>query len=267
MPVANQDWHAWKYIKFGPTDGLLYVPSGAPCNFCLKNTPPGDPVFDITTKPYASIFRVHANKSLEVVAKGIRNSVGLDWHPVTKQLWFTDNGRDNWGSERPHDELNVVSKPIPEHFGFPFCYGTGRNSTSGGNDPQFRSATCDPTQQSEYTPAQWETGPHVASTGMTFYSGSMFPAKYQNAVIIAEHGSWNRPAGKHTGYRIHVVFLDSTGTHAVSEEVLAEGWLNKDHQTKWGRPSDVLVMPDGSLLISDDYNNAVYRITYSSLEE
>jgi len=252
-------------LSSGP-DGRLYVPSGAPCNFCLKSTPPGDPVTDITTKPFASIFRVLQDRSIEVVAKGIRNSVGLDWHPTTKALWFTDNGRDNWGTELPHDELNVVTKPIPEHFGFPFCYGTGLNASTGGNDPQFRTASCNPTQQSDYTPAAWEMGPHVAAVGMTFYTGSMFPARYKNAVIAAEHGSWNRPVRQHTGYRLHVVFLDPTGTKAIGEEILAEGWLNSDHQTKWGRPADVMVWHDGSLLVSDDYNNAVYRISYSAPE-
>jgi len=263
LPVTNRDWHAWKYLKFGP-DGALYIPNGAPCNFCLKSSPPGDPVTDITKAPYATIGRVKPGTStMEIVATGIRNSVGFDWHPTTRAFWFTDNGRDNWGNEKPHDELNVVTKPIPENFGFPFCYGSGTNATSGGNDPQFYTGSCDSSKQSTYTGATWELGPHVAATGMIFYTGSMFPSHYQNAAIIAEHGSWNRPVGQHTGYRIHTVFLDSTGTKVTGEEILADGWLNSDHQTKWGRPSDVLMLPDGSLLVSDDYNNAIYRITYA----
>jgi len=268
LPVANQDWHAWKVIKFG-SDNKLYIPSGAPCNFCLKSSPPGDPVTDITVKPFAAIIRADVLAQpvkQEVIAKGIRNSVGMDWHPVTGALWFTDNGRDNWGAEIPHDEINVVTKPAPEHFGFPFCYGTGKNKTSGGNDPQFRTASCDPATQSEYTAAAWEMGPHVAATGMIFYTGSMFPTRYHNAAIVAEHGSWNRPYGKHTGYRLHVLFYDASGTKVVGEEILAEGWLNADHQSKWGRPSDVIMLADGSILVSDDFNNAIYRITYTAPE-
>jgi len=262
MPTTNNDWHAWKYIKVGP-DGKLYVPVGAPCNYCLKSTPPGDPVTDTTKAPYCTVSRVTLDGATwEVVADGVRNSVGLDWHPVSKNLWFTDNGRDNWGDNRPDDELNVVTKALPEHFGFPFCYGNGANLTSGGNDPLYRTQTCDPTKQSTYTGAAAELGPHVAATGMIFYTGNMFPAKYRNAAIIAEHGSWNRPFGKHTGYRIHVIFFDASGTHITGEEILAEGWLNADHQTKWGRPSDVAMLPDGSILVSDDFANGLYRITY-----
>ena len=220
------DWmHGWKFINFGP-DGKLYVPVGAPCNVCDREA--DDP-------RYASITRVNPNGSgLEVFASGIRNSVGFDWHPETGELWFTSNGRDTLGDDRPPDTLNHAPGP-GLHFGFPFCHG--------GNipDPDFgQTRPC-----GELTPPARNLGPHVAALGMRFYTGDMFPARYRNQIFIAEHGSWNRSVeAGHTGYRVTVAHLE--GSRVVDYEVFADGWLGSDN-IGWGRPVDVLVMPDGAL--------------------
>jgi glucose/arabinose dehydrogenase len=175
----------------------------------------------------------------------VRNSVGFDWHPVTKELWFTDNGRDMMGDDVPPDELNVApAKGL--HFGFPYCHG----GTIA--DPEFGKARpC-----SDFVPPVQKLGPHVAALGVRVYTGTMFPARYRNQLFIAEHGSWNR--SKKIGYRVTLVRLE--GDKAVSYEPFAEGWLRGDEA--WGRPVDVLVMPDGSMLVSDDEANAIYRISY-----
>lgn len=228
--------HGWKFIAFGP-DGLLYVPVGAPCNVCDKEEE--NPV-------YASITRMKPDGSgLEIFARGIRNTVGFDWHPQTGELWFTDNGRDMMGNDRPGDELNrAPQKGL--HFGFPFCHAEGIQ------DPGHRGKPC-----SQFTPPAIVLGPHVAAIGMRFYTGSMFPAEYRNRILIAEHGSWNRD--EPIGYRVMMVRLD--GGKAVSYEPFAEGWLRPNGRA-WGRPADVLVMPDGALLVSDDEAGVIYRITY-----
>ena len=226
--------HGWKFIRFGP-DGKLYVPVGALCNICE----PSD-------ERYASILRMNPDGSgLEVFARGIRNTVGFDWHPGTRELWFTDNGRDMLGDDRPPDELNYAPQK-GMHFGYPYCHG------SNIADPEFgRKRNC-----SEFTPPAIELGPHVASLGMRFYTGTMFPPEYRNQIFIAEHGSWNRT--RPIGYRVTLVRLQ--GNRAVKYEVFAEGWL--EGERPWGRPVDVQVMPDGALLVSDDYAGAIYRITY-----
>jgi glucose/arabinose dehydrogenase len=226
--------HGWKFIRFGP-DGKLYVPVGAPCNICE----PGD-------ERYASILRMNPDGSgLEVFARGIRNTVGFDWDPGTRELWFTDNGRDMLGDDRPPDELNYAPQK-GMHYGFPYCHG------SNIADPEFgRKRNC-----SEFTPPAIELGPHVASLGMRFYTGTMFPPEYRNQIFIAEHGSWNRT--RPIGYRVTLVRLQ--GNRAVKYEVFAEGWL--EGERPWGRPVDVQVMPDGALLVSDDYAGAIYRIAY-----
>jgi glucose/arabinose dehydrogenase len=227
--------HGWKYIAFGP-DGWLYVPVGAPCNLCERTDNP----------VYASITRMKPDgSSLEVFASGVRNTVGFTWHPVTKELWFTDNGRDMLGDDLPADELNrAPQKGL--HFGFPYCHaGTIA-------DPQFGSKRpC-----AELTPPARTLGPHVASLGVKFYTGAMFPAEYRNQVIIAEHGSWNRSTP--VGYRLSLVRLD--GNKAITYETFAQGWLQG--RRAWGRPVDVLVMPDGAMLVSDDLAGAIYRIAY-----
>jgi len=260
MATANNDWHAWKHIRFGP-DGLLYIPFGAPCNYCLKRNGPGDPATELSA-PFATISRAKPDGSnFEVYVEGIRNTVGFDWHPVTGELWFTENGRDNWGANRPHDEINVVRKGKGEHFGFPFCYGYGTNMTSGGNDPIYYSGKCD--AASPYSPAAFEVGPHVASIGMRFYTGKQFPTKYLNTIIFCMHGSWNRPTGQATGYSVNFAHMSADGRTITSIETLAEGWLRSDKQTFWGRPVDIEVLPDGSILVSDDVNGAIYQIKYA----
>ncbi len=230
----NKGHHGWKYIAFGP-DGHLYVPVGAPCNVCESE----DEIF-------ASITRLNMQtKAREILHRGIRNTVGFTWHPQTKELWFTDNGGDWLGDDMPGDELNYAPRE-GMHFGYPYCHQ--------GNtlDPKLGAGhTC-----SDYTPPAQILGPHVAALGMEFYTGSMFPAEYKNQIFIAEHGSWNRSAP--IGYRITLVRLD--GNKAVSYETFAEGWLQGGNA--WGRPVDLELLPDGSMLVSDDYAHVIYRIFY-----
>jgi glucose/arabinose dehydrogenase len=226
--------HGWKFIAFGP-DGRLYVPVGAPCNVC---TPPG-PL-------HATITRLDlAGGAPEVVARGVRNSVGFDFQPGTGELWFTDNGRDWLGDDQPPDELNRLTRQ-GEHFGFPYCHGADLP------DPEFNAGR--PCR--EFTPPARALGPHVAALGMRFYEGRMFPEAYRGGVFIAEHGSWNRSAP--VGYR--VTFVKIEGGRATSYEPFATGWLRGGVAA--GRPADVLVLADGSLLVSDDKAGRIYRITY-----
>ncbi len=229
--------HGWKFIRFGP-DGTLYVPVGAPCNICKESD-----------ERYASITRMKADGTgREVFAHGVRNTVGFDWHPETQELWFTDNGRDWMGDNLPPDELNhAPQKGL--HFGFPYCHG--RNVA----DPEFGGQR----RCQEFIPPAMELGPHVASLGMRFYTGTMFPDKYRNQIFIAEHGSWNRSTP--IGYRITLVRLEKG--RAAKYEVFAQGWLQG--RTAWGRPVDVQVMPDGALLVSDDFAGAIYRISYTGV--
>lgn len=228
--------HGWKFIKFGP-DGKLYVPVGAPCNICLRKD----------DERYASITRMNPDGSeFEVFAKGIRNTVGFDWHPTTNKLWFTDNGRDMLGDNIPPDELNHATA-IGLHFGYPFLHG--KNIL----DPEFGSQG----DTSLYTKPIQELGPHVAALGIEFYTGEMFPAEYKNQIFIAEHGSWNR--SEKIGYRISLVRLK--GNKSISYETFAEGWLNGDNVS--GRPVDIELLSDGSMLVSDDYADVIYRITYN----
>ena len=227
--------HGWKFIKFGP-DGKLYVPVGAPCNIC-----------EVDYAKYGNIQRMNPDGSnLEVWAKGVRNTVGFDWHPETGDLWFTDNGGDNLGDNRPPDELNHAPKK-GMHFGYPYCHG--------GDLPDPKLG--DKRDCSEFEPPAQKLGPHVAALGMEFYQGEMFPEQYHNQIFIAEHGSWNRT--DKIGYRVMLVTLDDDG-EATSYEPFAEGWLQGEEN--WGRPVDVEVMADGSLLVSDDQSGSVYRIVY-----
>jgi glucose/arabinose dehydrogenase len=227
--------HGWKFIAFGP-DGKLYVPVGAPCNICA---PPG-PL-------HATITRLDlAGGRPEIVARGVRNSVGFDFDPATGDLWFTDNGRDWLGDDQPPDELNHLTK-VGEHFGFPFCHGNGIR------DPEHNAGrSC-----GEFTAPARELGPHVAAIGMRFYTGRMFPEKYRSGIFIAEHGSWNRSTP--IGYRVSFVKIENG--RATSYESFASGWLKGNSAS--GRPADVLVMPDGALLVSDDKAGRIYRITYA----
>lgn len=231
--------HGWKYIAFGP-DGKLYVPVGAPCNICESENP-----------IYASITRMNEDGTdLEIFAHGVRNTVGFTWHPETQNLWFTDNGRDMMGDDVPPCELNVAQR-AGQHFGYPYCHG------GTIQDPQFGSKrNCN-----EFVDPVQNLNAHVAPLGVKFYTGEMFPDAYRRQIILAEHGSWNR--SKKSGYKLSLVKLNAAG-EATSYETFASGWLDDKTQKVWGRPVDVVVMPDGSMLVSDDHANVVYRITYKS---
>ena len=231
--LPTERHHGWKFIAFGP-DGLLYVPIGAPCNICDRPDP-----------RFASISRMKPDGSgFEVFARGVRNTVGFDWHPQTGELWFTDNGRDMMGDDVPPDELNVAPR-AGLHFGYPHCHGSVA-------DPEFgRGRTC-----AQYAAPALELGAHVAALGMRFYRGTMFPSEYRGHIFIAEHGSWNR--SRKVGYRVMRARMQDG--RPASYEPFAQGWLQGDKE--WGRPVDVLELPDGSLLVSDDKAGAVYRITY-----
>ncbi|TAM22736.1 MAG: sorbosone dehydrogenase family protein [Rhodanobacter sp.] len=232
--LPTERHHGWKFIAFGP-DGKLYVPIGAPCNICN----PGN--------GYAKLLRMNPDGSdVQDVAYGIRNTVGFDWRRGSHQLWFTDNGRDMLGDNVPSDELNKVSH-LGENFGYPFCH------EGDILDPEFgKGHSC-----KNYTPPVLKLGAHVASLGMRFYYGRQFPASYRGAIIIAEHGSWNRT--QKSGYRVMTVRLH--GDKVVSYEPLITGF--QQDQKAWGRPVDVQPLPDGSLLVSDDLAGAVYRVTYT----
>ena len=232
--LPTKTHHGWKFIAFGP-DGKLYVPIGAPCNICN----PGP--------EFAKIIRMNADGSdWQTVATGIRNSVGFDWQPGTHTFWFTNNGRDLLGDDVPDDTLNRVDKP-GENFGFPYCHA--------GNvvDPEFgKGHSC-----SEFAQPALRLGAHRASLGMRFYVGRMFPAAYHDAIFIAEHGSWNRSSK--AGYRVVVVHVGRDGKATRSQPFLT-GFL--DGQKTLGRPVDVQPMRDGSLLVSDDDNGVIYRVTF-----
>jgi len=226
--------HGWKFIRFGP-DGMLYIPVGVPCNICR----PEDP-------RYGTIMRMKKDGAgLEIFALGVRNSVGFDWDPVTGELWFTDNGRDWLGNDLPPDELNHAPMSGMD-FGFPFCYGTNIP------DPTYSSVN----RCAKAIPPAMNLGAHVAPLGMRFYTGKSFPKAYHGQIFIAEHGSWNRTTP--IGYRITFVRLKNR--RAAGYEVFADGWLQKNRA--WGRPVDLLVMPDGAMLVSDDRAGAIYRISY-----
>ncbi len=230
----SNKWHGWKFIKIGP-DNKIYVPVGAPCNIC-----------DSQDTRYSTIMRMNLDgKGLEIFASGIRNTVGFDWHPDTKELWFTENGRDMMGDDIPPDELNCAPKK-GMHFGFPYFHGKNIMDPKYGLSKNINN----------YIQPAIELGPHVASLGMRFYTGKMFPENYKNQIFIAEHGSWNRSTP--IGYRITLVKL--IDNKAVSYSIFAEGWL-QDNEV-WGRPVDIEVYYDGSLLVSDDKANVIYRIYY-----
>jgi glucose/arabinose dehydrogenase len=230
----NHQSHGWKFIGIGP-DNKLYVNVGAPCNICI---PP---------ETNAQIRRLNLDGSgMEIVARGVRNSVGFDWHPGSKELYFTDNGRDWLSEDLPHDELNRVSK-AGQHFGYPYCHqGNLADSEYGWG------RSCD-----EFVAPVALLGPHSAALGMRFYTGNMFPGEYKNAIFIARHGSWNKSTK--IGGDIIVVKLNKDGT-VRSWEPFITGFLRDNNYI--GRPVDLAVSKDGSLLISDDYAGAVYRVSY-----
>ncbi len=243
--IPDADTHNWRYLAFGP-DGLLYVSVGAPCNIC---EPPGP--------NFASILRMKPDGTgVENFAHGVRDSVGFDWNPATHDLWFTDNGRDLLGDDVPNDELNVAWKPGLD-FGYPYCH------QGDVSDPEFGSKKpCSATE-----PPAEKMGPHVAAIGMKFYTGTMFPAAYRGAIIIAQHGSWNR--SQPIGYRVMVAHV--SGRKVTSYEPFIQGFLQgtagsqgtRTTGAAFGRPVDVLVLPDGSVLVSDDTGGRIFRVTYT----
>jgi len=231
---SNQH-HGWKYLRFGP-DNKLYTAVGAPCNIC-----------ELEKAIYSSLVRLNADGSgIEILARGIRSSVGFDWQPETNALFFTDNGRDYLGDDLPPDELNQWTT-IGEHFGFPYCHG--------GDilDPEFGAGkNC-----RQFTAPIWKFKAHMAPLGMRFYLGNQFPADYKNQLFVAEHGSWNRSTPQ--GYRVALIKFNQG--RPVSEQVFIDGWLTNDNNVI-GRPVDILTMPDGNLLISDDMLGLIYKVQY-----
>lgn len=234
----HETHHGWKFVRFGP-DGKLYVPVGAPCNVCESKDP-----------RFATIMRMSPDgRNVEIFARGVRNTVGFDWNPADRVLWFTDNGRDLMGDDIPPDELNRAPRP-GLHFGFPYWHGKKIK------DPEFGGKMA----AHAFVPPELELPAHVAALGMRFYTGTMFPKEYRGQIFIAEHGSWNRSIP--TGYRISLVRLK--GNQAVGYQPFAEGWLQ--HGEAWGRPVDVQALPDGSMLVSDDKAGVLYRISYRTGE-
>jgi glucose/arabinose dehydrogenase len=235
--LPPEQHHNWKYVAFGP-DGKLYVPFGAPCNICL----PG--------QEYAQIRRYDADGSnMEVVARGVRNTQGFAWHPTTREMWFTDHGRDWMGDDGPEDELNRMAS-TGRDFGFPFCHANGIP------DPDVkRDRAC-----SGVTLPVATMGPHAAAMGIHFYTGSMFPAEYRNAAFVARKGSWNR--SKKFGYDVVMVQADADGRNAKVTPFIT-GFMDPATDQMWGRPVYMLQMPDGSMLLSDEQVGAIYRISYA----
>lgn len=232
--LPKEKWHGLRFIAFGP-DSKLYIGVGVPCNVCLQDD-----------KRFGTIMRMNADGSeSEIYAKGIRNSVGFDWDPLTQELWFTDNGRDLLGDNTPPDKLSHAPKKGMD-FGFPYFNGKGLP------DPEYGKLK----PNLSFTPPLLEMPAHVAALGMSFYTGTLFPASYQNQIFIAQHGSWNR--SKKVGYQ--VVVVKRKGNQVVSVTPFVSGWLQG--QKTLGRPVDTLVMPDGALLISDDYAGLIYRVSY-----
>ena len=235
--LPPEQHHNWKYVAFGP-DGKLYVPFGAPCNICEPS------------KEYAQIRRYNADGSgKEVIATGVRNSVGFDWHPKTGQLWFTDHGRDWMGDNGPQDELNRLAKP-GANFGFPYCHANGITDVDFKKTDGCKGVT---------RPVQL-MGAHAAAMGVKFYTGKMFPAEYQNSMFIARKGSWNR--SKPNGFDVVNVRVDADGKNAKVTPFLTGFNESKDSYKFWGRPAYVAQMPDGALLVSDEQVGAIYRISY-----
>jgi glucose/arabinose dehydrogenase len=232
--LPTDTWHGWKFIKVGP-DERLYVPVGAPCNVCLRSD-----------ARYASILRMDLDGgNLEVFAHGVRNTVGFDWHPDDRVLWFTDNGRDHMGDDLPPDELNRAAAS-GLHFGFPFLHG------SDVQDPEYYSQR----PFDDFTLPKYNMQAHVAALGMRFYTAKQFPQRYQQGIFIAQHGSWNRSSK--IGYR--VLFVELSGNEVKSAEVFLDIW--REGETVFGRPADVEIGPNGSLYISDDYGDRIYKVSY-----
>jgi len=232
--LPDKKRHGWKYLRFGPDD-KLYIPIGVPCNTCDE-------------EGFGEIRQMNPDGTgMITFSRGVRNSVGLAFHPENDMLWFTDNGRDHLGDDIPADELNHAPQK-GMHFGFPYCHQGDLPDEAFGNGKD-----CD-----DYTPPAAKLDPHGAALGLAFYTGTMFPSDYKNRLFITQHGSWNR--SEKVGYRILDLEVRADGK-VLSQRVFASGWLQG--QEAWGRPNDVLVMPDGALLVSDDYADVIYRIAYT----
>ena len=237
LDPTNQPGHFWKFLAMGP-DGKLYFNIGSPGNIVMP------------TYQQASISRVDPQTGvMERYAEGVRNSVGFAWHPKTHEMWFTNHGRDWISDDLPHDTLHRAGKK-GMNFGFPFCH------QGDMPDPEFgKGRSC-----SEFEAPTLKLGAHIAPLGVRFYDGKMFPAEYRDNLFIAMHGSWNRSTKQ--GYNVMRVSFDAKGQPSLKP--FLEGFLT-DAQADppmWGRPVDVLVMRDGALLVSDDYNGIVYRVSY-----
>lgn len=232
--LPDKEHHGWKYLRFG-ADGKLYIPVGVPCNICDE-------------EGFGEIRRMDPDGSnMNVYAKGVRNSVGLAFHPDNGHLWFTDNGRDMLGDDLPADELNYAPQ-AGMHFGIPYCHQGDLLDEKFG-----KGRDC-----ADYTPPVAKLDPHGAALGLAFYTGGMFPDEYKNRLFITQHGSWNRT--EKVGYRVLVLDVQPDGK-VLDIKVFAAGWLQGQEVS--GRPNDVLVMPDGALLISDDMAGVIYRISYT----
>ena len=246
--LPKDSHHGWKYIRFAP-DGSLIVPQGAPCNACEVDN------------NHASIFKISSDgKKISTVAKGVRNTVGFDFNPKNGDMIFSDNGRDMLGDNIPPCEINKIpaknwQESNPLHYGFPLCH------SDNIKDPIFSEKIAGKKSCEEFTKPILNLGAHVAPLGVKFYTGSMFPAEYKNQILIAEHGSWNRSVPQ--GYRVSMAWTEDGG-HSYKYKIFIEGWLTKEGN-KWGRPVDLAVMSDGSLLISDDESGVIYRVTYSPI--
>ncbi|MDQ7089072.1 MAG: PQQ-dependent sugar dehydrogenase [Methylococcales bacterium] len=228
--------HGWKYLRIGD-DNKLYSAVGAPCNSCESEK-----------AIYGTLFRVNTDGSeFEIIASGVRNSVGFDWHPTTKSLFFTENGRDNLGDDTPPDELNLWTEK-GQNFGFPYCYGDAILDPKLGGEKDC----------ARFQPPAWKFKAHNAPLGMRFYRGNQFPKPYQHQLFVAQHGSWNRSIPD--GYRIALVTFKNG--QPISEKTFISGWLTDDKKVL-GRPTDILEMDDGSLLITDDKQGLIYKVTYS----
>ena len=233
--LPKDEEHGWKFIGIGPDD-KLYVPVGAPCNICAERD------------THAHIRRMNLDGSnVEIIARGVRNTVGFDWHPTSKELYFTENGRDWFSEDAPHDELNRITQPGKEHFGFPFCHQGDLTDNEHG-----WGRSC-----GEFTKPIALLGPHTAALGMRFYTGKAFPSQFRGAIFIARRGAWNRTTK--IGGDVVVAQLNRDGSVRSIEPFLT-GFLENNSYV--GRPVDTLVMKDGSLLVSDDYNGAIWRVSY-----
>ena len=237
--LPSETWHGLKYIDFGP-DGNLYIPVGVPCNICLEPQ---------TKDPRFAAIHKFVDGELITVAEGVRNSVGFDWHPVTNKMYFSDNGRDWLGDNSPSCELNVVDKE-GSFYGYPYKHALDVI------DPEFGYMISE--VEKDFVDPIAELGPHVAPLGIAFYDGRVFPEKYHNSVFVALHGSWNKYNGK-SGYKVVLVQLDKEGNY-INQEDFISGWLL--NEVAWGRPAAPFVMSDGSLLVSDDKYNVIFRVTY-----